>query len=458
MAGPTLMAILGLNTGPFKAAAHDAQHVASHLGNQIKGALAGFMGEEAIRQTIEWGESIFNTAVKLGMTIEEVQRLDYALRLQGTSLLENSKFFEMLSVARDKYSRGAAKPEQVSAFKNFGLTPADAANKDVSFVRAIAESVSAGGMDQDRLMASLKAVGGRGAAAMITAFKMGLVDLMDDAPIVDDETIKRLKEVADEMKDLFIQIKTGMALIVSEITPMFHTLLTGLNVGLIKIFGDLSYAFGGNLTGEQLVAGYMENQVKKDMARTIAMEKALHAGAAGDDPSDPAGEKAREKSKEKFDKEIAKLAKERHDTEQKNYYNSLSLEGKLADAQIRRKNLVAEIARLHKEEDRWNSASDEEKKGAGWISGARNVAELIAQAEVEKAKLDTEFAGLFKKENKKTHHHAADLNSLQRIGGMFVSSPLEMSTLEVARKTEHNTRRLLEHFHGNKTGWHSRNH
>ncbi len=435
---PSLMAILGLNIDNFTSNLNRAKTHAQGAGSEISHSWGSFLSEklggfvsataveESIRQTVEWGEKVFDTAVKLGLTIEQVQRLDYALKLSGTSLLENTRFFEMLSVARDKAIRGTANPEQMQAFRSFGITPSDLADKNVNLVNLISRRIDEG-MDQDRLMAGLRALGGRGASAMVEAFKMGLGDLMKDAPVVSDESIRRLKEAGDAMKDLWAQIRAGMAPVVSLLALMTQGLVRGLNTAIIGAAGDISHLFGGKLSGDDLVKAYQENLDNQDAAKKKSMDKALNTRPiSGDSPEIIETKKMIHLQDELFKKQQANdLAKLSHDE-------------KLVELSRRRVEILKLIGQMDKEHQ---------------VQAAIDIEDIDA----EKRRLQPDSVEVLHTDKQRHHRGGSDLNSLQRIGGMYVQ--LGDQRQETIKGIHHEVKNIGHILEGKEKGsWHSPSH
>jgi len=463
---PSILAILGLNAGPFKAAMNDAKSYATGFGHHLKSSLGGLVSvgalEETVRRTIEWGDHIYDTAVRLGMSTDAVQQWDFALKASGSSIEDAIPFFERLAVARDKALRGKASEEQIQAFKTLGITMDDLAKKrDMGSI--IAAKVEAG-IDQDSLTAALKALGGRSAGAMIPVFKSGLGELLGEAPVVDEKTIVELQDASDRMKEVFAQIRAGIAPVITWImnvaTGAFHGLSMAIN-GVVGAFGEMfrqsaavisdplkfikdykknnkmpdGFGFGEVLkAGKEQALEYGRSVVEaeKKHKEAIEREKRIVRGPrdGGDDDFGAGGKKKAD--------HILKLKDELAKKQQKNDLESLGREGQMLELGRRRAAIVATMTNPRQtEEGKLNAALDIE-----------DIDEQLRKLRV--------VGGVERVKDPK--HQAADLNSLQKIGGMFVSSPLEMTQLEVSKSMAHDIREIKEHFKGHKTGWHGTKH
>lgn len=425
---PSLIAVLGLNTGPFKTAAGQAQAMASSLGHHIATSIGGLIGlgggivgmEQVIEKTIEWGSHIEDTSAKLGMNVKETQLLDFALKLSGSSIEQASKFFVQFAVNRDKALRG--NEEMIRHFKNLGLSIDDLKQKRFfeAFL-AIGDAVHGG--DPQKLFSDLKAIGGKGAKEMTAAFVRGLPDMIrgidGTLAIVDQSVIASLKHTGDQV-----------ATVKAKGQGFFAAGFAGLkDIVLPSIFTTADSAE----TFRRLKAEY-EARGQELGERT---EK-LTGGETADERFARANKDKSEhwKKAHKHAQEILKTAREIHHlheeaskTRFEAHLKELSKEEKVAEITKRLGELRLKMAKLH---------------------GVDR-----AKADVEVAKTEKE---LTEAKHIKSPHASHDLNSLQSIGGMYVASPLEMSALEVARRSEAHLRDLKEHFKGAKTGWNNRHH
>lgn len=253
---PSLMAVLGLNTTPFKRSLLQAQSDAQHAGREIKEAFsevvsnalpftsaagAVFAGEEMFRRSVEWGEKIQNIATRLGISTDAVQLWDHALRQNGSSIESATGFFEKLGMARQKAMQGSEK--ETEAFKHLGVSLEDLKSKRIEDIAAQIAKVFEGG-DPQKLISDLRSIGGRGAGELVAAFRNGLGEMVDidqtELKIVTPEQIALLKEAADDLRTIGDNLKAiGAIAVVSvfqSLGEMFRRIkVEGAGVGAALI-------------------------------------------------------------------------------------------------------------------------------------------------------------------------------------------------------------------------------
>lgn len=184
----SLMAMLGASIEPLLAKFKQAKTAASVAGNEIgegfshhiTSAIAGVASvafvEQAIEKTVEYADKVGDLSHRLGISTDAVQAWDYALQMNGSSIDAAAGFFEKLSIARGKALAGNG--ESIKAFKDLGVSVDDLKNKRVEDIaRQIAGVFEEG--DPQKLIGSLREVGGKGAGEMVAAFRDGLGELVD---------------------------------------------------------------------------------------------------------------------------------------------------------------------------------------------------------------------------------------------------------------------------------------
>lgn len=209
MAGPSLIATLGANISGFvrdldtaKGHAKSAgQGIGSAFGSELGGKLAGLVTvgalEETIRRTIEYGSKVNDLAARLGISTTAVQEWDYALKQSGSSIEAATPFFEKLAIAREKVMKGGSGGAALAAdFGKLGISVEQLKNSRIEDIAAqIAKAFESG--DPQTLIASLRAVGGKGAGELVAAFREGLAGQLNEALVIDDEAIANLDRAGD---------------------------------------------------------------------------------------------------------------------------------------------------------------------------------------------------------------------------------------------------------------------
>lgn len=313
---PSLLATLGLNISNFTRGLGDAKshasrtgkEIASALGDEISGRLKSFASftaiEEAMRRSIEYGSKINDLSLRLGVSTDALQEWDHALKMNGGSLDSAAGFFEKLAIARKKALEGS--DDQINAFKQLGVTVGDLKSKRIEDIAAqIAGAFETG--DPQRLVASLREVGGKGAGEMIPTFVAGFRDLQQEAQqlglVIREDVIGGL----DDMGDQIDTIKTRLISVVAPIAEVFgrgaNLLLDALQ-WIMNVFTGLGYTFIAQIMDDPkklLNPKAMYEIMKNSMAAVKEIGDETVSETAGRDA-------AREASKEKAKERRAKIA------------------------------------------------------------------------------------------------------------------------------------------------------
>lgn len=225
----SILARLALDNSDFAAGMRRALALASTFGTKINSVLkpekfgsqlAGYFTIGAIglaaKATIDYGSSVNDLSKELGLTTKTIQSLDYALKLNGTSLEENRQLFSKLTDSIDKANKGDA--ALISSFSRLGIKVDDLKSKNIDEIfLSIADAVKKGELTP-RMFADLIDTMGSSASKVIPAMKEGVSDLANEfvrlGLVIDDPTIKRLDELGDRFDQLKIQGTAAMAEIV----------------------------------------------------------------------------------------------------------------------------------------------------------------------------------------------------------------------------------------------------
>jgi hypothetical protein len=229
----SLKGFLGLDGSGFELGLKRAESQAEKFSHAVKHGvgekLSEYLGaaaiEEVARRTVEYASRIKELSERLGISTDAVQQWDYALRRSGATADAAARFFEHLAAARAKALGGDTAAS--AAFKKLGVSGQDLSTKRLEDLGLqIGNAVKDG--DIQKLMASLREVGGRGAGELVAAFKSGLQEQFGDAPIIDAKTIIDLQAIKSEFLSLGTSLMAGMA-----------PFLAWLGKGIRDIFDDL---------------------------------------------------------------------------------------------------------------------------------------------------------------------------------------------------------------------------
>jgi hypothetical protein len=243
-----MIARVGMDGSGFEIGAKKVESAAARMSHtvnhHIKGMVIGFVGVAALEQlshkTIEYGAHIADMANRLGIGTEALQEFGFAAQQNGSSLDAMATFIEKVSVARDKALGGDKKSKESLA--RLGISDDDLKTvRNEGLVKTIGEAIKGG--DIQKLIAPLREVGGRGAGELVAAFKKGLAEMGEEARhigiIINDDTIKKLKLIEDELSVLGRILISDMAPSITYCVDKIYDLVDSLH-DLGTFLGSLS--------------------------------------------------------------------------------------------------------------------------------------------------------------------------------------------------------------------------
>lgn len=230
--------------------------LASAASNQLTGQLGALFSVGAITaataKTIEYAGKINDLSEQTDVSREGLQKWDYALTQNGSSIETGVKFFEKLGTARQKALEG--NEDAIANFAELGVSIDDLKKKRLEDIGLqIGNAVKDG--DIQKLGTALREVGGKAAGELVPAFKAGLQQAFDQAPIINDETIQGLDDVGDAVDRLAGQFRSVLAPAI-----LFVVDKLSMMIDFAKIIGGVLPAMAGALAGgaslkEALAAG-----------------------------------------------------------------------------------------------------------------------------------------------------------------------------------------------------------
>lgn len=226
-------------------------HFAKDQLGELKGQLATAFTVGAVielgKATIALGDHIGDLALRMNLSAESVQKLDFAAKQNGTTIDAVAKAFNKLSVAIHDGVGGNEKT--LDSFKNLGVSLEDLQSMTAEQVfMKIADAVK-NSTDPTMTMADAVKVLGKGASELVPLLlegSAGITALGEKAEkagaIMSGETVAALKQMNDQLEALKAQ---GQA--------AFAPILTNLAKGL-KLVVDYTKAWSG-LLGAMSVGG-----------------------------------------------------------------------------------------------------------------------------------------------------------------------------------------------------------
>lgn len=330
------MVTLGLSAASFAAGAESAKAKVSQLGSSITSSLgaklAGVFSGAALGQAaarmLEIGGHVQDLSNKLGISTDAVQKWDFALKQNGSSIESAVPFFQKLAQARQKALEG--NDDAIADFRQLGISMDMLKSSRIEDIAAtIAKGFEAG--DPQQLIAPLVSVGGKGALAMAAAFRDGLAGALQDAPLISAADIEALDEAADTWSKLKAEATSMFAPLVASILGFVNGALDAIKIllggfvgamqGVAEAFAGMSFmqlftpggfkkmlsgAFEGAQEGFMAMGNLKLDEDEKAQKKRDRLKKG-NTGAF-----DPEGieDKAATKEKEKLEKERDKQARE----------------------------------------------------------------------------------------------------------------------------------------------------
>jgi len=254
MAFMELSARLGLDGSAFRAGLDKAKagvaSLRSSIGSGIGSQVGGMLGVAAIvayaKSTIDLGGKISDTSARLGISAEELQRWTFAATQTGASAEDITGFFEKLAVAKAKALAGDK--AAIASFKALGVSMDDLKKKKVADLAVqVGKTMQSGNVED--LLPSLREVGGRGAGALIPAFKSDFENVMASAPVMSNEAVAKMDDAGDKIDEAMLRLRVPMAELLAALTPLIEFFVDGVRmiIAVLKDAGDTFVALGTDL-------------------------------------------------------------------------------------------------------------------------------------------------------------------------------------------------------------------
>jgi len=408
------MATLGLNISAFtqglneakKEAGSKGKEVAGALGEELQNKLASLVSvvavEEGIRRIVEYGSSIHDLALRLGISTDAVQQWDFALKQNGSSIEAATKFFEKLAISRDKaLGGGEGAAAKIEDFRKLGISLEQLKTSRVEDVAAvIAKGFEAG--DPQALIAPLREIGGKSAGELVTAFREGLGEALGEAPLISPDDINSLNDAAVAMKafkaettSMFAPLVAGLAegaMGMIDFARERLAVVVGMLLGTVEelrkvhTFGDMMHFIGGGLKKAAIEGGdeALQAVYAQEAQRDLFWEKKNARKPFVTDMEEGDGSKKHKEAEKDFDRiekqidaEQRKAYMEGHTHEERLAYIHAEIAA-LADKEqtetdaLKRKELQLELAKkavdlVHEEKEtdkEWDKKNTEKTKEA----------------------------------------------------------------------------------------------
>jgi len=190
----------------------------------------------AVRRTAEYGAQLTKLSGQTGASVESLQRMDRALKDSGASLEDLTTAWVHMNVAREK---ALAKPqgEEASAFQRLGVSRGDLATQTAEQITRKIVLTFQNTTNVEALLAPFRQVAGRGAAALVHAFRDGLDQMYQDIEVMSDEEAQMLDELQNSWDSMWqtLQVRLAPAIIIAtQAMSDFVVVITDLWAALKK--------------------------------------------------------------------------------------------------------------------------------------------------------------------------------------------------------------------------------
>jgi len=180
------------------------------LGGYIKGAVAAYLGIGGIKkgfatimESAERGEGFEKLATTLGMTADEVQRLNYVAEQSDTSIGSIESAFKSLAAIQSQVDKGSAKAQKT--LDQWGVNFKDPSGKwrpMIEVMKEVADEANA--LSPEERLGRLQALFGGAGTDLIKMFKEGsegMTKMMGKARVMTEAQIKASAQLKDIEKD-----------------------------------------------------------------------------------------------------------------------------------------------------------------------------------------------------------------------------------------------------------------
>lgn len=362
MSGPRVQGEMGLNITPFQQSLDKAKgslnaFATGQLGS-IKGMLAGAFTVGAVTalasEAIALGGKFDDLSKRTGVSAEELQRLDYAAKQNGSSIEALAGGLQKLAVARQN-ALGDTGGEAAKAFEDLGISIKDVASlsPEQLFYR-IADAVKNQGAAVNNA-ASMTALLGRGFGEIVPMMVDGgdgLRAMADEATrlgvVLSTDTISKLDSLGDKLTALKAQSISFAATFGINVASGFEALIEETSMKILSLSGLSKEAYKDAWMAHQEVMALIGTQ---NLGLTPAKGRAGMSSVIGETDSERKSRANAEASAMEAQlREEERINKERSAVESYNMEHRLkeeeaaaAREGELAMERIRDAQALEEI-------------------------------------------------------------------------------------------------------------------
>lgn len=311
MAGPSIIARLGLDSGEFREGLSKAKDDVTNVAGQMAGVLGAAFGAGAFAQVAEYAEQVDNLSKKFGISVEAVQQWDVAAKATGRTVDEISDSWESLQEAVVEAMGGDE--DMIESFEKLGVTLDDIKKNSID---GIMRKMADGTLDASTMME----VFGEAGVGAVDVLRQINTEAAQAATVMSGETVEALLRVKNQLGDIGQTVTISVGGAFSTVFNLFEDWVISVSgmwtdfVDGLKEDGKLIKAiFTGDLKGAkeawenlgQLRAG---NGIGRQTAAEELLARREAREASGDkgntllvDSTKKAAEKAKELAKSTAD-------------------------------------------------------------------------------------------------------------------------------------------------------------
>jgi len=187
----------------------DVQSIAGKFATSLTGMFAGFFTMEAIlgritslvTEAFNWGSNLKESAAGIGLSVKELQQLEYAAEQTGVEAGKLQKaFLDLRKTVRDASQGGV---EQAKVLRSLGYTQEEVASGNIDIMDAflkVSRAMSAATTEQEKFNIATALFGDKIAMDMIRVMSdFGqLKQIISETPLISDRDAERLDRMADK--------------------------------------------------------------------------------------------------------------------------------------------------------------------------------------------------------------------------------------------------------------------
>lgn len=234
--------------------------------------------QAGISEAIAFGSSISDLSTKLNVSTDSLQLWNYAATQNGATLASVDEMFTKLAINSQIAVNGNL--EMVAAFRKLGVTIDDVKNKKPEDIARLIGKAFESGVDPNTLVGSLRAVGGRGADALIKAFEAGIGTTFDDGLklniIINADELAKIDALGDRLDVIQMQMRPvffGIAIVLAQVAEAIYDSVRLLTAGVMDLKNNFTDPMGyEGIKDPKLREKVIEQNAKDQAKRNIDPE------------------------------------------------------------------------------------------------------------------------------------------------------------------------------------------